>query len=225
MKPTRIMLMLAFLLASGAALVLWSSTGLHREVQSAPNIAGTAVLSVSPSAQTAAVGDIITATITISDPDAPVSSFQFDLTYDAQILALEGVTPPRTAYLAQNGRLNHCLPPARPASGTLRYACASTSTAVGTTGNGTLVQLTFRALDTGVSPLQLTQTTLADTAQPPAPFTVTTNDGEITVGTPVITATPSSTPTTTPTATPTATATGTIEPTDHGIFLPLIVKE
>ncbi|MCA9982316.1 MAG: hypothetical protein KDD89_15835, partial [Anaerolineales bacterium] len=111
-----------------------------------------------------------------------------------------------------------------------------------------------RAVGSGTSPVNLSQSQLLDTARPPAPFTLTTSHAEIVVaGEPLITPTPSATPSSTPTTTATATATpsptptttatatasptpsmtptGTItitptpEPISEQIFLPLITKE
>ncbi|MCA9981836.1 MAG: hypothetical protein KDD89_13420, partial [Anaerolineales bacterium] len=131
MKTLRFFLVLALLVVAATAVF----TTIAPRAQSAPHVAGTAALALSPATQPADIGDLLTVAVLLNNPTSPVSGFQFEVTFDPNIIAVQGITTPAENHLAANGRQTHCPATAQPSADTVRYACASTGTAEGVTSN------------------------------------------------------------------------------------------
>lgn len=198
-------LLLLLLLSTGYLLAVGSPRSLSQ-----PRLPSGPTVSVSPPAGALEVGDVFTVAVAVSEVDVPLSAFQFDLAYDPAVLGHLHTTA--DSFLEVNGRESVC-PDAAPASGTIRFACASAGLGAGPTGGGALAVLTFQAIAEGRSSLLLAGVQLVDGARPPALLPATAVDGEVTIGDGVA-----------PTATPTATAvpTATSEPSNPTLFLPVV---
>lgn len=195
------------------------------EPQHVVQVTNSTELSLSPTSQTADVSDLISVAVNIDQEINPLNGFQFDLMYDAAVVQLNGIAT--ADFLSSTGRQITCPPVAHIDTGHIRFACASTGSAVGATGDGTLATLTFQAIGNGSTDLSLTAAQLVDTDT--VGRTPSTSNGQISVGQDITTTTtPSATPTataTTSTATPTPTATTNPSSSDENLYLPLIIKE
>jgi hypothetical protein len=177
-----------------------------------------ATLLVQAPAAPVAIGATFAVTVTASQPDAPASAFQFDLSFDPGRLAYRAAE--QGGFLASVGREVVCPLPA-PAAGAVRLACASTGPGAGASSGGILAVITFEALSSGSSALTLSNAQLADTGRPPALLAVALQHGQVTVA--------GTGPTATSTATATTTqpppATATTSPTSlELLYLPLITR-
>jgi hypothetical protein len=161
-----------------------------------------------------AIGATFAVTVTATQPDAPVSAYQFDLSFDPARLAYRVAVA--GAFLAGPGRDVVC-PPVDAAAGVVRLACASTGPGPAAINGGLLAVITFEALSAGSSDLTLGNAQLANTGRPPALLPVTLQNGQVTVG--------AGGPTATPTPTPTPTATATTAPSSiELLYLPLVLR-
>ena len=211
------------LLWPGAALLArkgWQAEPSPLAVQTEPKhavqVTSSAELSLNPASQTAEIADLISVAVNIDQETDPLNGFQFDLTFNAAVIQLNGITT--AGFLSSTGRQVTCPPVAHIDAGHIRFACASTGSAVGATGDGALVTMTFQAIGNGSSNLSLNAAQLVDTNT--VSRTPSTSNGQISVGREItVTATPTSTPTPTPTATPDASA------SDEKIYIPVVIKE
>lgn len=107
-------------------------------------------------------GDVFTASIVVQNV-TNLGAFQFDLAYDAAVLAAEGVE--EGDFLGSSGREVRCLPP-REQAGSVGLSCVTLGAAPdGPTGSGVLATVTFRPVAAGASTLHFARVTLTD---PPA---------------------------------------------------------
>jgi hypothetical protein len=195
----------------------------------APVTAGAASLTLTGPTQPIQISDPVTVTLKSAALNDALSAFEVAITYDPNILALNGVSP--GSLLASSGRAVICPPSARTADG-VRFACASSGAAQGPTAAGDLAILHFAAVGAGSSPLVIASAQLIDGNRPPTLFGVTSQGTVVAVLAPATTATPTATPTPSPTATatPSPTATATATPTastpsgSDSIFLPFVGK-
>lgn len=158
---------------------------------------------VQPDITTAQQGDFVTVGV-VANGVSNLGAYQFQLTFDPTIVSF--VSLANGPFLGGTGRTVLCAAPIVGA-GTVRTACSTLGPQPpsGPTGNGVLAVVTFQALTTGVSPLQLTNTILTDPAA--VPITVDLSDGSIVVDNATPTPCAGPCPTATPTLTPSPTAT------------------
>ncbi|RMD71046.1 MAG: hypothetical protein D6819_02720, partial [Gammaproteobacteria bacterium] len=141
---------------------------------------GGAVLSLQSPAGPLDVGDNFTVTVRLSGLQARLSAFQFDLNYNADVVAYAGSS--RGAFLGSSGRAVVCPAPIQVTTGTVRIACASTGESNGPTGSGDLMLLYFTARSEGVSSLNIGNPLLADDQRPPSTINVNTKGASVSVG-------------------------------------------
>jgi RHS repeat-associated protein/uncharacterized repeat protein (TIGR01451 family) len=144
-----------------------------------PSSQGAASVTVQAPDESVQIGELFTVAVALAQLDAPLSGFQFDLAYDASVVAYVGRAPDR--FLGATGRAIVCPPADRPAPGSVRLACASTGPTRGPTGDGILAELTFRALHGGESDLTLSGLQLPDDQLPPALLGATIQKGHVVV--------------------------------------------
>lgn len=222
----------ALLLFLGVVGAMGVNAALQTTTRRTLTLAGTAALTLVGPSQPIQIGDPITVTLRSAALDEALSAFEVTLTYDADILALNGVSA--GDLLASSGRAVICPPSAHTAAG-VRFACASSGAADGPTAAGDLAIFHFAAVEPGTSPLAIAAVQLIDGNRPPALFDVTSQGTTVTVlapattATPTPTASPTATVTPTPTASPTATTTPTATPSTTpgaaSIFLPHVAKQ
>lgn len=137
--------------------------------------AGTATVSVQSPADPVELGEQFTVPINISDLTAPLSGFEFSLTYDPAVIAFDGAAV--DPFLSSTGRQVQCPPPAFPSTNVVRIACAGAGEMGGPAGSGGLVTLTFTALSPGTSALDLSSILLPGSGVPPATIVATAQNG------------------------------------------------
>lgn len=121
---------------------------------------------------------VFTVEIEVEQLSAPLSAFQFDLTYNPAVLELLANSP--ASFLEQTGRQVVC-PEAALSPGRVRAACASTGANSAPSGSGGLLTLTFRAAAAGVSSLELSQVSLVDSSRPPLLIPAAVQNASLTV--------------------------------------------
>lgn len=106
-----------------------------------------------------------------------LGAFQFELTYDQDIVEVEDVQ--EGPFLGSSGRTVDCLPSDQAAGSALLTCVTLGATPAGPNGSGVLAVLTFKPVGLGISPLHLQSVQLTD---PPAnPLAVEAVDSSITV--------------------------------------------
>ena len=140
---------------------------------------GVATVTVQPQSGTIQVSDTFTVTVSIANPTTPLTAFQFDLTYDQNLLGLVDLLP--GAFLSSTGRGVTCPQQAYPTWGVIRFACASSGLENAPVGTGLLAEFTFVALYPGTSPLIVSAINLAGPNVPPTPIPATPQSHTVTV--------------------------------------------
>ena len=139
----------------------------------------TTLLSIQPASQTVAVGSTFDVTVVISGLAAPMSAFQFNLSYDQTRLRWISTAP--GSFLASTGRSPACPPPARLSLDTLSLACVLAGGSPGPVGSGTVLKITFSAIQVGSSPLSLSALQVAGAGLPPASIPAAAANGTVNV--------------------------------------------
>jgi len=179
---------------------------------------------VDPVQSTVSVGEAFTVSVMIDNAD-DLGGFEFDLTYNGTIVAVDSVT--LGDFLGSTGRTVGSVGPIIDnQAGRVSFGAWSLPGEPGPGGTGELAVISLTAQGEGQSNLDLQDVQVMDTAINPQEATA--EDGTVVVGseptstptatrTPTPTATPTDTPTliptNTPTATPTATGTAAATPT------------
>jgi hypothetical protein len=165
-----------------------------------PTPGGTLVL-VDPSSQTVPVGDNFSVDIRIGNV-TNLGSYEWLLTFDPAVVGFVSVF--NGSFLGTTGRTVSCFGPIV-GGDSVRFGCSTAgATPPGPTGSGVLSTVTFSALATGTSPLDLVWVQLSDPLANDIPTAV--QDGGVEV-------VPAPTPTATPTATPNG---GAVSPSERG---------
>jgi len=141
---------------------------------------GDALLSLGVPAEPLEVGEGFSVTVKLSQLSARLSAFQFDLSYDPDVIAYTGAF--RGDFLGSTGRAVVCPAPVQVTTNTVRIACASTGEGNGPTGAGELMVLYFTALNDGNSTLAFGNALLADDERPPSAIGVSTQASSVSVG-------------------------------------------
>ena len=182
---------------------------------------------VEPVQSTVSVGEAFTVSVMIDNAD-DLGGFEFDLTYNGTIVAVDSVT--LGDFLGSTGRTVGSVGPIIDnQAGRVSFGAWSLPGAPGPNGTGELATISLTAQGEGESPLDLQDVQVLDTAIEPQESTV--QDGTVVVEsaptstptatrTPTLTATPTDTPTQTPTNTPTATGTAAATPTPTATSIP-----
>jgi hypothetical protein len=121
-------------------------------------------IGISPASSSAGVGDTVTIEITASDSQS-LFGFQFNLNYDPAILSFVSIS--EGSFLNNNGQdSTFCVNADTSTTGLIKnYACTrlkGPSGAVGVSGSGTLVTVTFSAVAPGTSSIALSNVKLSD---------------------------------------------------------------
>ena len=138
-----------------------------------------AMVIVTPTLKTVELGEVFTVTVGIANITTPLSAYQFDLTYDNNLMRLENVED--GDFLSNAGQDTVCPAWVEPTANSMRLACAGVGPNPGSVGNGRLATLTFTALATGNSDLTLSGVQLVDTAVPPVSVAAALVDGQVIV--------------------------------------------
>lgn len=138
-----------------------------------------AMVIVTPTLKTVELGEVFTVTVNVANITTPLSAYQFDLTYDDNLLRLENVED--GDFLSNAGQDTVCPAWVEPTANSMRLACAGVGPNPGSVGDGRLATLTFTALATGNSALTLSGVQLADTAVPPVSVAAALVDGQVVV--------------------------------------------
>ena len=143
---------------------------------------------------TGAAGDAGAVALSVMVGDVTnLGAFQFELTYDSEILQLVDVQG--GPFLGSSGRQVECLTPRR-GEASIGLTCVTFgATPDGPTGTGELAVITFESLSTGSSPLRFARLTLTDPPANALPAqaqnaTLTVEGGEVSVGAEEATPTP-----------------------------------
>ena len=152
---------------------------------------GGTLVRVDLSSQTVPVGDNFSVDIRIENV-TNLGSYEWLLTFDPAVV--EFVSVFNGSFLGNTGRTVFC-PGAILDVGSVRFGCSTTgATPQGPTGSGVLSTVTFSALATGTSPLDLVWVQLSDPLAVDIPTAI--QDGDVTVAeAPTATATPTTAPT------------------------------
>ena len=146
---------------------------------------GGTLVRVDPSSQTVPVGDNFSVDIRIQNVEN-LGSYEWLLTFDPAVVEFVGVS--NGSFLGNTGRTVFC-PGAILDAGSVRFGCSTTgATPPGPSGAGVLATITFSALATGTSPLDLVWVQLSDPLAEDIPAAI--EDGDVTV-----VAAPTATPT------------------------------
>ena len=167
----------------------WRSSRAVASTPATAALSGAATVRVQAPSDPLVAGDLFTVTLGMQGLSAPLSAFQFDLTYDPTVLTLRFAE--EGPLLSATGRMVVC-PTAAIASGTLRLACASTGAKAGPTGDGILAVLTFEAVQAGDSDLTLSDLQLADDNRPPSTLSANAESSQVSIESSLPTPTPNS---------------------------------
>jgi hypothetical protein len=115
-------------------------------------------LCIRPVSQTVSAGNQFDVEIQV-DNVTDLGAFEFALSYDEALLDFVSVSD--GSYLGSTGRTVTCLPPILN-PGLARFACASSGTQSGPSGEGLLAVVRFTAVSSGSSPLALALVSLAN---------------------------------------------------------------
>jgi len=130
---------------------------------------GETIIGVRPPGTTLFVGDTFFVTIYVQDVGPGLSAVQFDLEYDPDILQITSTGP--ESFLSSTGRNVYCPPLAEISTGVIRQACASSGNAPGPVETGDVIELTFKGIGVGISPLTISNSLLVDDNLTPASIT------------------------------------------------------
>ena len=169
------------------------------------NAQGGTVVKVDPSSSTVAVGATIVVNVRIENV-TNLAGAEVHITYDPTLLEVQGIAA--GGFLAPD-----FVAQSSATGGHIDYAIAQMPAQhQPVSGSGVFLQMTFKGLANGTSPINFTSAVLSDAGG--NPIAQTTQNGSVIVGTaPAATATPTLTPTATGTPIPGATATPIVAPT------------
>jgi len=172
---------------------------------------------IDPAQSVVNVGETFTVTVMI-DEATDLGGFQFDMLFITTTVTVDSVS--LGDFLGSTGRRTIPVGPIIDnQAGRIAFGAATVGNAPGPNGMGALALITLITQGVGVSPLDLQDVMVVDTAAMSQEASV--EDGVVIAGgTPTPTLTPTATATPPPTTTPTPTST----PTWSKVYLPLVLK-